>query len=84
METVLNDAIEEKRVSAVLRDDANLHSIFINLDLLIRDGKIVKEGLPLLCGYEVPAGYYELHYEWQGRSIDRSVWVVDGILKDRT
>jgi hypothetical protein len=75
--------LEEKRVSAVLRDDHHLHSTFVALDLVVQNGtEIVKEGLALLSGYETADGVYELHYEWQGKSRDRFVRVADGQLNE--
>jgi len=83
-EAAPSNGLQEKRVSAVLRDDVRLHSYFVSLDLLIRDGRdVIKEALPLLSGAEVPNSDYELHYNWLGESRDRLVRVVDGRLEPR-
>jgi hypothetical protein len=74
--------LQERRVSAVLRDDARNHNYFVSLDLLIRDGReVVREALPLLSGAEVPDSNYELHYNWLDESRDRSIRVVGGRLE---
>jgi hypothetical protein len=76
------NGLQERRVSAVLRDDACNHSYFVSLDLLIRNGhEVVKEALPLLSGTEVPNSTYQLHYNWRNQSRDRQVRVVDGRLE---
>lgn len=81
-EVTKTSGFQERRVSAVLRDDARNHSYFVSLDLLIRDGReVVKEALPLLSGAEVPDSNYELHYNWLDENRDRSVRVVGGRLE---
>jgi hypothetical protein len=76
------NGLQEKRVSAVLRDEAAKHSYFVALDILIRDGReVIKEALPLLSGAEVPEGTYTLHYNWQNESKEREVRVVGGRLE---
>ncbi|MGA9804713.1 MAG: hypothetical protein WA383_13860 [Terriglobales bacterium] len=82
MEATSPEGFQEKRIRAMLRNEAQRHNYYVALDLLVRDGReVVREALPLLSGSEVPDGNYTLHYNWLDESPERSVRVIGGRLE---